>query len=152
MVTDILGSILQELSTALQIPNLQPDKNNSCLIKFKNGQEIQMEMDKSGQFLILGTTIGHTVPGRYRENIFREALRANHLAERQHGVFAYSKQSDTLILFQMIPIQDLTGEKVSSLITPMMERARVWVDAISRGDTPPVEQSTISGRSGMFGL
>ena len=35
MVTDFFGTFLQDISQALQIPNLHADANNSCLIKFK---------------------------------------------------------------------------------------------------------------------
>ena len=73
MVTDLLGTLLQELGKSLEIAELSPDENNSCLIELKNGQQIQLELDRSGQFFVIGADIGMVPPGKYRENLFRQA-------------------------------------------------------------------------------
>lgn len=152
MVSDIFGTLLQELAQALKIEVLQPDKNNSCLIKFKGDISVQVELDKSGTFLVIGTDFPTVAAGRYRENLFFEALKANGMpAPPRIGTFAYSRQTDRLVLFEMMSLNDLRGDRVAEFMTPFVEKARVWKEAIARGEVPVVSTSTTPG-SGMFGL
>jgi hypothetical protein len=153
MVTDFLGVMLQEMGTNLEIPDLHPDRNNTCQIRLKSGLDIQIELDKSGQFIVLGADLGTVPPGKYRENLFREALKANDMPYPNHGTLAYSKKSDHLVLFERMNIKDLNGEKVAVEITPFSEKALIWKDALQRGDIPPLNQSYMAQSSGgMFGL
>jgi len=153
MVTDLLGSLLQELGRILEIADLHPDRNNSCLIKLKEGFNIQLELDRSSQFLTLGADLGMVPPGKYRENLFREALKANGMPPPLYGTLAYSKRTDHLILFEKIQVRDLTGGKIAAEITPFTEKAKIWEDAVKRGDVPVINQMYTSGKSsGMFGL
>lgn len=153
MVTDLFGSLLQELGTILQIPDLHPDRNNTCLIKLKNGINIQLEFDRSGRFLLLGTDLGIVPPGKYRENLFREALKANDLPFPTHGTLAYSKKSDCLVMFEKITSTDLTGEKIAAELIPFSEKAIVWKDALQKNDIPMITQGYSPLKStGMFGL
>jgi hypothetical protein len=152
MVTDMFGAILQELGHSLEISGLHPDQNHSCLIHFKNGLEIQLEIDRSGQFMVLGADLGAIPPGKYRENLFREALKANDMPHPTHGTLAYSKKSDHLILFERINVHELNGEKVAAEITPFSEKATLWSEALKNGEVPSVNQLTTSRSAGMFGL
>lgn len=153
MVTDFFGSLLQDLGKVLNIPNLHPDTNNSCLVKFKGGVTVQFEIDREGQYFIIGTDLGVIPIGRYRENIFTEALRANALPGTRHGIFAYSKQKDHLVLFEMMPIKDLHVQKVADFLTPFLAKATAWKEAITRGEIP-VLPSSDAGRksSNIFGI
>lgn len=153
MVTDFLGVMLQEMGATLEITDLHPDRNNTCQIRLKNGLDIQLELDKSGQFIVLGSDLGTVPPGKYRENLFREALKANDMPYPNHGTLAYSKKSDHLVLFEKMNIKDLNGEKVAVEITPFSEKALIWKEALQRGDIPSLNQSYMSKSSGgMFGL
>lgn len=154
MVTDAFGLLLQEVGKLLQIPKLEPDGNNSCLINFPNLASIQIEIDRSGNFLILGCDVGTLPPGRYRELVFKEALRSNGLPQPQFGSFSYSKPADKLMLMQQIPMRDINGDKILAVLNPMLEKAKYWKEAIARGDVPSIATvSTASrGGAGMFGL
>lgn len=154
MVADQFGAILQELSQAMQIDELHSDRNNSCKIKLQSGVEIQLEIDRSGNFLIVGTDLGEVPPGKYRENIFREALKANDLPPPLNGILSYSKATNHMVLFQKVHVKDLNGEKVAGLIPPFLEKAKAWSEALVRGEIPSITQVYSSDRrsSGMFGL
>ena len=153
MVTDLFGALLQELGSSIEIKNLHPDKNYSCLIRFKGGLEVQVELDHSGQFLILGADLGTSPPGKYRENLFKEALKANDQPPPLYGILAYSKKSDHLVLFERINIKDLTGEKIAAEIIPFTEKATLWAQAVKNGEIPVINQHSSSPSSGgMFGL
>lgn len=153
MITDSLGALLQELGKALKIPDLHPDRNNSCLISLPNGLKVQIELDKSGSCITIGTDIGFVPPGRYRENVFREALKANGQPYPQrNGILAYSRQADRLVLFEMLSLKDLTGEKIASALALLNEKALIWKEALARGDVPVVSSSGTSRPMGMFGM
>lgn len=153
MVTDLLGALLLELGRSLKIDNLHPDSNNSCLIKLVNGLQIQIELDRSAQFLVLGTDLGIVPAGKYRENLFKEALKANDMPYPLHGILAYSRKTEHLVLFEKIQITDLNGEKIAAEITPFTEKAAIWADALKRGDIPNIAQMKTSDRGGgMYGL
>jgi Tir chaperone protein (CesT) family len=152
MVSDLFESLLQELGEAMKIANLHPDSNNSCLIRLKSGLKIQLELDKKGDFLILGTDLGVVPSGKYREDLFREALKSNDTPYPLHGIFSYSKKTDHLILFEKIPLKDLNGGKIATAITPFVEKATVWKEAIEHNDIPVTQSFTSGKQTGMFGL
>lgn len=154
MVTDLFGSLLQELSPLIGIPNLHPDRHNACLIRFPDGLEVQMELDAQGLELTMLSSIGIIPPGKYRENVFREAMRANGMPLPLNGIFAYSKKGDNLVLFERIATKDLTGDKIHSAMLPFLEKARYWRETIASNQIPTVSSAyTSSGRSqGMFGM
>lgn len=152
MVTDAYSLLLQELGKLLNINDLQPDGNHSCLIKFPGSISIQIEPDKAEQFLIIGCDLGAVPPGKYRELVFQEALKANGQLTPRHGDFAFSTVADKLILQELIPLQNLNGDRLYASLTPFVEKAKNWRDAISRGDVPSSLTTTSPARGGMFGL
>lgn len=153
MVTDYYGSLLEELGKILEIPDLHPDQNNSCQIKLKNGLSLQLEFDRSGQFIIIGANLGVVPPGRYRENLFREALKANDLPNPIHGILAYSKKSDSLVLFEKLRTHEISGETIAAELIPFSEKAIIWKEALEHNDVPIANQAfNTPHSSGMFGL
>ena len=150
MVKELLESLLEELGKVIEISTLRPDQNRSCLITFPDGLQVQIELDPQGTSIIIGCDLGSAPPGRYRENVFREALKTNNLPPPHNGILAFSQKSDHLILFENLPTKDLTGEKIADALEPFNEKARKWKDALLRGDIPTV--SNIRTSSGMFGL
>jgi len=154
MVLDMFESLLDELAKALEIEKLTPDENNSCIIKFENELEIQIEPLDTGSFLFINVDLGEMPPGRYREEVFREALKANGMETPRHGTFCYSDQSDHLMLYKLIPLQDITGERVAAFLTPFMEKAVKWKETLENNEVPVVDTMHTSGvpGGGMFGM
>lgn len=157
MVMDLLESLLEEFSKATNLVPLKPDSNSSCLIALpKDGPKIQLEIDKTAQFLVIGSELGFIPPGRYRETIFKTALQANHLPHPRYGNFAYSQKADQLIMFELLPLKELNGEKIAQVYNPFVEKAIVWKDSIAKGDIPPLMGSLSASKrgsgGGMFGL
>lgn len=152
MVTDLFGNILEDVSIVLQLPTLQSDKNNSCLIKFQDDLRLQMEVDRGAEFIIFMAELGEVFPGRYKENIFREALRANNEPYPRYGYFAYRQQAKVLVLLDMIPVREVNQDKLKAFLIPFIDKARVWKEAIKRGEIP--QSSVSSSREGgaLFGL
>lgn len=155
MVSDIFESLLQELGKAMDIPNLHADANNSCLIAFDTGIEVQIEPFERDDFLLVVCDLGEVPPGRYREDVFREALKSNGLPSPREGTFAYSEQSNHLIIFGLLSFRELNGEKIATFLHPFMDKALVWKSSLERGDVPLANTMTTShtsGPGGLFGL
>lgn len=153
MVTDSFGMILEELGKHLGIPKLAPDSNNSCLIKFPHGPSLQMEIDKTGNYLMLGADLGEVPAGPYRENVFREALKYNGKPYPHAADFAYSKQSNKLVMTKLLLLANLRVEIVIGALDAFLSLARKWHESISRGEVPAsLEGAYVSGASKMFGI
>jgi hypothetical protein len=153
MVLDLFGSLLKELAPSLGIAKLEPDSNNSCLIRLESGLMIQIELDKKGEFLLVGADLGTVPPGKYRENLLREALKSNDLPYPIYGILCFSRKNDHLALYEKLPIKDLTGAKIASFIGPFSEKAYTWSAALFKGEVPTVIQpGTTQKPGGLFGL
>lgn len=150
MVKEIFHTLLDELGHVMQIPDLHPDRHHSCLIRLPNGLGLQIEIDSQMQFLTIGCDLGSVPTGRYRENVFREALKANGLPTPHHGILAYSTKSDHLVLFSQLHVKELSGQKIADEIAPFSEKALLWKSALEHGEVPTT--SSIHTSSGMFGL
>ncbi len=156
MITDRFGALLQELGAVLSM-KLEPDSHNCCLIRYPDGVELRMQPTAMGDELYVVVEIGNPGQGRYRENIFREALKSNGLPPPRVGIFCYSKVKDFLLLYDAYPFQEINGQRLSEIIKALLERARLWKDAISRGEIPSYRSNELtfgsgSKKSGMFGL
>jgi len=134
MVSDLFESLLQELAKSLQIKDLKPDPNNSCLIHFQNGLEVQIEPFEKDDKLLLVIDLGQIPKGRFREDVFRESLIANGIPSP--GTFAYSDQSDHLLLMELMPFDELNGEKIAATLSSMLEKAKIWKDNLDSGAVP----------------
>ena len=153
MVMELYESLLDEFSKVINIPPLKPDSNHSCLIKLpEDGAKIQIEIDKTGDFLMLASNVGFVPPGRYREALFREALHHNNSPHPRNGTFCYSDNTKQLMLMEYLYIKELNGEKIASVFEPFAERATLWKQAIEKGEIPVGTESVRKGGSGMFGL
>lgn len=155
MVSDLFDAILQELARALDVKDLHLDDQNTCLVKFPSGTEVYIEPHEKDEFMILCTEIGEIAPGRYREDVFREALKANGLPYPRHGAFAFSTQSNKLLLFKMFALKDLNGERIADYLTSFIEKAEAWKKHIERGVVPvadTMKTSSTGRQSGIFGL
>jgi len=156
MVADKFGLLLEDLGKALRI-KLSPDKNSACVIRFKNGIQVQIEMESQGDHIILCADLGTITPGRFRENIFREALKANGLPIPSQGIFAYSKKNESLVLFDRLPLEDLSGIKLADFITKLVQKGDLWKSSIARGEVPSFMGTEFTfgkkaSASGMFGM
>lgn len=153
MVAEFFDSLLEELGRAIETADLAPDQNNSCLLKMPTGVMIQLEVDDTGDNIIIGSDLGEVPVGRYREDVLREALKTNGMPPPRNGTLAFSKDSEHLILFKTLSMKDLTGNKIADALNPLAEKALFWKLALENEEVPLVSIMKTSRRTpGMFGL
>ena|ERR1700722_10013886 len=152
MVRDLYGTLLEELGRTLQVRDLHADRNNSCLIRLKNGLQVQIEISPKTNMLLLGVDLGAPPLGRFRVDLFKQALKANGMPYPQHGIFSQSSKTDHLILYEFLPLKDLTGDKIADELGPFSEKALLWKNSLAQNEIPSLEVSGERPSLGMFGL
>lgn len=151
MVSSQFGALLKEMESFFKCP-LEPDQNDSCLIQMGIGLSVQIEIDRYG-YLLIGCRLGVIPMSRYRDIIIQQALKSNDAALPSSGVFGFSRKSGQLIVFMRFVPASHSSEQIQALLPPFITKAKKWVDAIAKGETPVVEESVASSApSGIFGL
>lgn len=150
METNQFAAILRELSSYFNT-SLEPDSHNSCLIRLQSGLQVQIEPDRYGSLLI-GIKLGSIPSSRYRELVFKEALKANGASSYFQGVFGVSKTSGQLVLFTLIDDRSASSERLKALLPPLLEKAQRWAEAIQRGEVPMGIESSPSNKPNIFSL
>jgi hypothetical protein len=139
-MNDKFSILLEDLSKRLNM-QLKPDVNRSCLINFKDKLEIQMELDQSEKDLIIGAKLFELNSGKSREDVLLSALSFNAKPYPRHGIFAYSKKLNCLIMFEKLPVDHFTIDNILSVLTPFVQKALRWKEALENGLTDPGEYS-----------
>lgn len=139
-MTDKFTELLHSLSTLFGI-ELRADKYNACALQIKQGLVIQLQPNDTAEKLLIASKITEIPPGKFRENVLKEALKANARPDPLVGTLAYLPNSNMLVLFQYYPLDLLTSERLAGLITPFIDVAEQWRSAILSGQTnPPTAQ------------
>lgn len=128
--------ILKELGRTLRLP-LHSDKHHACTIRLHGTHLIQLELDSSQENLLLFTKIIELPPGKFRENVLREGLKANSLRDPRPGVLGYFNTTNHLVLYQRYPLLILTGERLAAFVASFTEFADLWRKAIEGGNPAP---------------
>lgn len=147
---DRFEELLHELSKELTIA-LHPDRIGACTLIIEDGPSVQLECDKTPGNLLIGSFLCEIPPGKFRENILRDALKANDPFP-ENGILAYCEGNDQLLLFSSHPMTELTGPKLSNLLHLFIEKAIQWRTAVETNTTSTLLPSTSKPSSGMFGL
>ncbi len=155
MVSTALGIVLEELgrTSTFPISGLIPDVNNSCMVELPGGLKLQFQLDKNEQNLLIGCPLGK-IPkgGTLRADLFQEALRANNFPYPRYGTFAYSTKTEDLMLFDLLHLNGLTGDKLGEFLVPFVEKASTWSKAIAANELPPITFTPTKGLKSIFEL
>ncbi|MFN0064729.1 MAG: CesT family type III secretion system chaperone [Chlamydiales bacterium] len=145
--------LIQQLGAAIGV-TLKADTRQSCLIEFPGDNvKLQVDLDSSGERVLVGTQLGELISGVRRESILMQGLKVNSLPRSRCGILAYSEKNNTLVLFQYLPLASIDGTKLHSFLQLFVEHARLWKESLKEGRVPPIEgEETIKTRSGMLGL
>ncbi len=138
-MTDPFSALLDSLGTLFGLP-LEADQNNACALQIKKGLVIQLQPDDTMGKVLIASRVVEVPPGKFRENVLKEALKANGLADPRVGTFAFVAKTNTLVLFQYYPIDILNGERLAGLIMPFIDLAEQWRVAVLAGKAGPGSQ------------
>lgn len=130
--------LLQELGRVFEL-ELHIDRQHACSIQIRPHLVIQLQLDSSQESLWIFSKVAETPPGKFRENILKEALKSNGLPDPRPGIFGYVFALNHLALFQKYPLSILNGASLSGIIGAFLEMAESWEDAIRSGQSAPIE-------------
>ena len=152
MVSTQFGALLKEMEQFFHC-SLEPDQNDSCLIKMGTGISIQIELDRYG-YLLIGCKIGLLPMSRYRDNLIQQALKSNAVSMPSSGTFGFSQKTNQLVLFMRLDPGSLSMHQILQLLPSFATKAKKWTDAVAKGETPSVEEAETPSNtpSGIFGL
>jgi len=147
---DRFEELLNELSIEYNL-SLHPDKKGACKLKINDTIHIQLECDAGQENLLVATFICDIPPGKYRENILKDALKANNPFP-VHGTLAYSDRNNKLVLFCYLRMAQLTGKKLAEFLVTFLDKANQWRIGVESGHTSHLAAPQIKGTSGTFGM
>jgi hypothetical protein len=147
---DRFEALLNELSAELGTA-LHPDRKGACKLKINEIFHVQIECDAHQENLLVATFICDIPPGKYRENILKDALKANGPFPK-NGTLAYSDRNNKLVLFSYLRLSNLTGKKLTEFLSAFLDKANNWRIGVETGHTAHLVAFPSKQASGMFGM
>jgi len=117
--------------------DLKADDHNACCLQINQILKVQIELDAPSPRILLISLITELPPGKFRENILRDGLKANYLAEEKIGTLSYLERENCLVLFHYIFTPSITKEILHENLIKFIERATAWYNAIESGRSSP---------------
>jgi len=138
MALEALKSLLEDLGRMALFPlaAMRPNQQGTCAVPLPDGSVVKMELDEREQNFLIVTVVGNVPTGRYRENLFREALKANGKSHPRYGTFAFSSKTEHFLLFESLGLKDLTSAQVAEYFPHFLEKAALWRQAVNFGNVP----------------
>lgn len=135
--------LLKELGSKIGT-SLTADRNQSCRLEIEEGFYVQIDLDSSGERILIGCNLGRLRQGSYRNALIKQAMRTNSAALTPRGILAYSKRNDSLILFQYFTLVYCNAETLYEFIQLFIAHARIWYDSLLREEIPQIEEGAVS--------
>ncbi|MCH9609453.1 MAG: hypothetical protein S4CHLAM45_09730 [Chlamydiales bacterium] len=149
----VYEDLIQDLGKEMGI-SLKSSSKQSCCLNIKEGQfDVYIDLDHTGEQILLGAYLGDVPPGSYRTQIFEAALKANGVATSPRGTLAFSEKKNKLVLFQTFPITHLNPQKLHAYLNLFLTHAKVWVASLESQIVPEIETEQSQPKSsGMLGM
>ncbi len=128
---DRFQQLLYDLSELIEV-TLYADQQQKCCININDLIDIQLEYDGSKERVLMASFCCEIPPGKFRENVLKETLKANGIFPRI-GTFGYSEQKNKLALFEYVSIENLTPEKFADILAAFIDRVERSKKAIEAG-------------------
>ncbi len=131
--------LIRELGATLGI-ELHIDHHGACCLQLKDKVRVQLEPDNKEDRLILAAFIGELSPGRFREDVLKEALKANAqntVNGHAGAILGFCARHNQLACHTFLLYQEAMGEKLLNTVTYLSEQAVSWFDALQNGHAAP---------------
>jgi hypothetical protein len=132
---DRFEELLMHLGDILNV-QLLPDLHRACTLNINGQLHIQLQIDEAKDSLLIASFLCDVSPGKFRENVLKEALKANGAYPRV-GTLGFSSRKNKLALFEYLPLPGLKAEKVADFLAQFIEKCELWRLSVESGSTPP---------------
>ncbi len=131
---DKFAALIDDLGVLIGVP-LHPDSKRACRINVDNHLHLQIQDQSEKDRILIAAFIGDTPAGRFRETLFKEALKENSLFPRL-GTFAYSERNNKLAFFSHVYYPDLHGGNLADFLEMFIEKCLQWKKGLETGSLP----------------
>ncbi len=135
-MTDLFETILSQLAEKLHV-SLRVDRHGACAFKINQKFLVQLQLDSSREQLLAVAFVYTIAPGRFCENVFCEALKANNLPDPRAGIFGYLAATSQLTLHQIYPVLEIGEETLALYVANLIDYATLWHDSLEQGRLGP---------------
>lgn len=132
---DRFAAILYDLGKEIGV-DLYPDEKRICQLNFEEKLHLQIQYDEAKEQITLVSFLAEVPAGKYRETVFKEALKSNAEYPRV-GTLAYSGRNNQLTLFAYFSGREHSMEKLFLLLKAFIEKGIAWKEAIEQGKELP---------------
>lgn len=147
---DPFEELLSELGNEYGI-SLHLDKMNACTLKINDQFHVQLECDAHQENILAVTFICDIPPGKFRENILRDALKSNEPFPK-NGTLAYSDRNNKLALFSHLRLANINGHKLAEFLNAFLEKADQWRIGVETGQTASLISQSTKSSGNNFGI
>ena len=147
---NVFEELIQELGRLFNTP-LHAERSRLCRLRINDLLQIQIEFDESKNRILLASFVCDLPPGKFRENVLREALKSNNLFPSV-GTLAYSERNNKLVLFTYFSIASINANKLSEALLTFIDKADQWRVAVETGRLASISSSPPSKEGTPFGL
>lgn len=147
---DRFEELINELGIEYEI-TLHPDRLGCAKLQFGEDLYVQLECDAHQENLLMATFICELPPGKFRENILRDALKSNGPFPID-GTLAYSDRNNQLVLFSYIRLINLSGKKLAELLNNFLTKMENWRTGVETGHTSHLTTSESKPPSNIFNI
>jgi len=135
---DRFEEIVKELGAIVNLP-LHLDKQGRVRLNVNQLFSVQLEFEPDKERILIASFLCEMPPGKFRENLFKECLKTNFFVPTI-GILGLSQRNNQLVLFDYLPIQKLTGQKLADFLTIFFQKADLWRTAVQTGVLTPITQ------------
>ncbi len=131
--------------------NFQAYQNRLIRFRINDHLHVQVETDLMNEFVMIICMVSEIPPGRFRENVLRDALKANYLLDKHRSILSYDEKGNQLVLSDQLRAHALTAEMLLKEISKLVKRAELWRQSIDNGHSSPGRDEVPEGkRKGSF--
>ncbi|MBS3904593.1 MAG: CesT family type III secretion system chaperone [Simkania sp.] len=142
--------LLKDLASLMDLP-LHVDHRGVCCLRVDDQFEVQMEVGKKNDLIILAF-INELGPGKFREEVLKEGLKANNQL-LPGGIVSFSGKTNQLVIYKRLPNELLNAQSVLETLSSLIDYATQWLVSLKEGKTAPAFLVTRSASSGLpFGM
>ncbi|NNM44210.1 MAG: hypothetical protein HKM07_07700 [Chlamydiae bacterium] len=131
--------LLQEIGSIINIP-MHAEEGRICLLEINHNLRIQIEDDLVKQKIVVVCFIAEIAAGKFRENILKEALKANFFSSRI-GNFAYLEKNNSLSFYTYVE-NTISAEEISLVLERCITVGNNWYEAIRNSQIPNITQES----------
>ncbi len=131
---NLFEETLKELSPLVGL-DLHPDQHGACCLLVGDQLEVQIEPDKK-EDVVIYAFIGELGPGKFREEVLKEGLKANNQL-LPGGTLGYSGKNNQFAICQRLNHETIKGQELLEALATLIDYATQWQSALKEGKLAP---------------